>query len=282
MKIIRAEEMGMCFGVRDALKIADGIHRPDEVTVYGELVHNPEVMRRMSAAGFQQSGEVSRTPQVHTPLVMITAHGISQAERRRLESNQRQLIDTTCPLVKRAHDAALELHDEGRLVLLIGKPGHVEVQGIVGDLERFEVIADVRAVRAYPFPRLGIVSQTTMPTDHVQAICERIERCNPAADIRVIDTVCRPTKQRQDAMLDLLTRVDAVVVVGGMNSNNTRRLVNLCQKHGKPAFHVENADQLRPKWFENVERLGLTAGTSTLDETIDEVERTLQDLKTPA
>ncbi len=274
--------MGMCFGVRDALKIADEIERPENVTVYGELVHNPEVIRRMSDAGFRQSGEITRSPDVSTPVVMITAHGISETEKRRLQSKQKQMVDTTCPLVRRAHEAALELQNENRLVLLIGKAGHVEVQGIVGDLHHFEVIADVSAVREYDSNRIGIVSQTTMPTDRVNAICAEINRQNQSADIRFIDTVCRPTKLRQQAMLDLLDQVDAVVVVGGMNSNNTRRLVNLCHSHGKPAYHVECADQIQAEWFDGVETLGLTAGTSTLDETINEVERTLESLKTPA
>lgn len=282
MKIIRAEEMGMCFGVRDALKIVDQITRPQSVTVYGELVHNPEVIRRMSDAGFQQSGEVARTPDVETPLVLITAHGISDAEKRRLEAGKKQMIDTTCPLVRRAHEAAMELQNEGRFVLLIGKAGHVEVQGIVGDLTHYDVLADVTDVRTYESKYLGIVSQTTMSTDQVDSIRDAVSRLNPSADIRFIDTVCRPTKLRQQAMLKLINQVDAVVVVGGMNSNNTRRLAALCAAHHKPAYHVESADQLQPEWFEGVENVGLTAGTSTLDETIDEVERTLQSLNVTA
>ncbi|MDG2220852.1 MAG: 4-hydroxy-3-methylbut-2-enyl diphosphate reductase [Rubripirellula sp.] len=276
MKIIRAEEMGMCFGVRDALKIADEVARPADVTVYGELVHNPVVNRRLSDAGFHQSGEDGRKPIVITPLVLITAHGVSDKERNQLQSNNKQLIDTTCPLVHRAHEAAADLRDEGRLVLVIGKAGHVEVQGITGDLNRYEVISTIDEVRHFQTLQLGVISQTTMPMDQVSAIHAEIQRQNPTADIRFIDTVCRPTKLRQQAMLDLLRRVDAVVAVGGMNSNNTRRLVDLCQEHGKPAYQVENAEQLQDEWFHGVKTLGLTAGTSTLDETIDEVQRVLE------
>lgn len=281
MKIIRAEEMGMCFGVRDALQIADEVARPTDVTVYGELVHNPVVNHRLSKAGFHQSRENGRKPNVTTPLVLITAHGISDKERNELQANNKQLIDTTCPLVQRAHEAASDLRDEGRLVLVIGKAGHVEVQGITGDLPRFEVISTIEDVRRFDSDHLGVISQTTTPMDRVSEIHAEIRRQNPNADIRFIDTVCRPTKLRQQAMLDLLKRVDAVVAVGGMNSNNTRRLVNLCHEHGKPGYHVENAEQLQVEWFSAVKVVGLTAGTSTLDETIDEVQRALERMGSP-
>ena len=276
MKIIRAEEMGMCFGVRDALQIADEVSRPADVTVYGELVHNPVVNHRLSKAGFHQSRENGREPNVTTPLVLITAHGISDKERNELQANNKQVIDTTCPLVQRVHKAASDLRDEGRLVLVIGKAGHVEVQGIIGDLPHFEVISITEDVRRFDSEQLGVISQTTMPMDQVAEIHAEIQRQNPNADIRFIDTVCRPTKLRQQAMLDLLKRVDAVVAVGGMNSNNTRRLVNLCHEHGKPGYHVESADQLQVAWFSDVKVVGLTAGTSTLDETIDQVQRALE------
>ena len=112
-----------------------------------------------------------------------------------------------------------------------------------------------------------------MPPDVVDEICSHIQLHNPLADIRLVDTVCQPTKRRQRAMLELPSRVDAVVVVGGRNSNNTRRLVQLCHEHLTPAVHVECADELEPEWFDDVETVGLTAGTSTLDETIDDVHQ---------
>lgn len=266
----------MCFGVRDALQIAAEVEAPSRVTIHGELVHNPTVNRRLAEAGFRQSTEQQRGGAVSTPLVLITAHGVSDAERARLQAANHQLIDTTCPLVRRVHDAARRLSVEGRLVLLIGKRGHVEVRGIIEDLSAYEVIGTESEVRHYSAERLGIVSQTTMPPDRVETLVTQIRRQNPDADIRVIDTVCHPTKRRQQAMLDLVDRVDAVVVVGGRNSNNTRRLVDLCREHLTPAFHVQDAGELKPEWFETFETIGLSAGTSTLDETIDEVHQALE------
>ncbi len=280
MRVIRADELGMCFGVRDALGVVDAVHDPSQVTIHGELVHNPSVARRLRAVGFRQSPEDRRGPASRTPLVLITAHGVSNAERQRLAATNKHIIDTTCPLVRRAHDAALELQAEDRHVLLIGKPNHVEVRGIVEDLHSYDVIGRANEVRCYERPRLGVVCQTTMPPDLVDDVCARVQLHNPLADIRLIDTVCQPTKLRQRALLDLVRRVNAVVVVGGRNSNNTRRLVQLCVEHRTPALHVESADDLKPEWFVDVGTVGLTAGTSTLDETIAEVQRVLERMVT--
>src|SRR5688500_44322 len=112
MKVIRAKEMGMCFGVRDALQITDAVRDPAQVTIHGELVHNSQVIRRLTEAGFQQLPEDSRDCIAETQLVLITAHGVSNAERQRLEAENKELIDTTCPLVRRVHEAALELQVE--------------------------------------------------------------------------------------------------------------------------------------------------------------------------
>lgn len=278
MNVIRAEEMGMCFGVRDALGATASVGDPSLVTIHGELVHNPRVVRQLEEAGFRQSLENSRDAAVGTPLVLITAHGVSNAERQRLAAANKTLIDTTCPLVRRAHDAAQALGAEGRHVLLVGKAGHVEVRGIVEDLESYDVIGTPEEVGCYESRRLGIVCQTTVPPDVFADVCARVRDRNPLADVRIIDTVCRPTKLRQLSVLDLAHRVDAVVVVGGRNSNNTRWLVKVCREHGTPALHVESAEDLDPAWFVDVRTVGLTAGTSTLDDTIDEVHRALEDI----
>lgn len=268
----------MCFGVRDALKVADAIRDPTRVTIHGELVHNPAVTRRLAEAGFRQVPEDDRAALPPTPTVLITAHGVSHAERRRLAAAGLELIDATCPLVRRVHEAARELEAEGRFILLIGQPGHVEVRGVVGDLRRCAVIGGAAEVRPYEDQRLGIVCQTTMPPDAVEQIAAQVRLLNPRADIRLIDTVCLPTRLRQRAMHDLLDRVEAIVVVGGRHSNNTRRLVELCRQRPTPAWHVESAAELDPEWFRGIATIGLTAGTSTLDATIDAVHRALDQL----
>ena len=275
MQVLLAEAMGFCFGVRDALAAAEGTLHPETVTIHGELVHNERVQSRLGALGFRSTSEDRRTEIPDTPLVMITAHGVSDLERRRLQQSGKQLIDTTCPLVRRVHLAAQLLAEEGRHVLIIGRPGHVEVRGILEDLPSGEVVEEAAAVSTYPHRRLGVVCQSTTPPRVAAEINLAIRRANPDADIRFIDTICQPTRDRQEAVVRLLSRVDAMVVVGGKNSNNTRELAALCRDHGVPAHHVQSAADIDVAWFRDCRVIGLTAGTSTLDETIDDVHRAL-------
>ena len=172
----------------------------------------------------------------------------------------------------RAHQAAQKLQADGCHVLVIGKRGHVEIQGIVEDLRSYDVIASADEVRAYPHARLGVMCQTTTPVRHADEIRAAIKAKNPQADIRFIDTICHPTKDHQKALERLMDEVEAMIVVGGHNSNNTRQLVLRCQQRGLSAYHVQGPEDLRPEWFDGIETVGLTAGTSTLDATIDAVE----------
>jgi 4-hydroxy-3-methylbut-2-enyl diphosphate reductase len=275
MKVLVAEVMGMCFGVRDALKIIDKVDKPEAVTIHGELVHNEVVLEQLRVRGFQMSGENERGDIPLTPLVLITAHGVSDAERQRLHGAGKQLVDTTCPLVTRVHKAAQGLQQEGYHVLVIGKRGHVEVQGIIEDLHSFDLIQTADEVKTYAFARLGIVCQTTSTARNVQAIRAQVEALNPHAEIRFIDTVCHPTRDHQRALERLVEQVDAMVVVGGHNSNNTRELAAYCREKNLPTYHVQGAEDLDPAWFHNCLTVGLTAGTSTLDSTIEEVRQAL-------
>ncbi|HMF11189.1 MAG TPA: 4-hydroxy-3-methylbut-2-enyl diphosphate reductase [Gemmataceae bacterium] len=280
MKVLSADVMGMCFGVRDALKFMDAIADPEAITIHGELVHNEAVLSDLRARGYRMSAEADRYEVPRTPLVMITAHGISDFERGRLENAGKQLLDTTCPLVARAHAAARKLQDDGFHVLVIGRRGHVEVRGIVEDMNSFDVIEEPEEVRPYPHAKLGITCQTTATAANVRRIREAVAAANPHAEIRFADTVCHPTKEHQAALERLLDQVDAMVVVGGRNSNNTRELAARCRERGVPALHVQSAADLDPVWFADHEIVGLTAGTSTLDSTIDEVRRALVAMKT--
>jgi 4-hydroxy-3-methylbut-2-enyl diphosphate reductase len=276
MRVIRADVMGMCFGVRDALEVTEGIEDPSVVTIHGELVHNEVVQVRLAARGFTMESEAHRQKSVpESPAVLVTAHGISDRERRRLTAAGKRIIDTTCPLVHRVHLAARTLQAEGYHVLVIGRKGHVEVAGIVEDLDHYEVIESVDDVQTYPQRRLGIVCQTTSTERQVDRIRDRIAERNPHAEIQFMDTVCLPTKEHQRALERLLDRVDAVVVVGGCHSNNTRELAARCRERGKPVVHVQSAAELDAAWFRGFATVGLTAGTSTLSETIEEVHRAL-------
>lgn len=278
MRVIRADALGLCFGVRDALRTARALERPEEVTIHGELVHNATVQEELRARGFATSSEHERDALPATPLVLVTAHGISERERARLVAAGKELVDTTCPLVERVHTAARRLEREGYHVLVAGRRGHVEVRGIVEDLASCDVIERADEAREYPHARLGLVSQTTMPESELGEIHAAVAAKNPRADLRLVDTVCAPTKERQTALERLLDRVDCLVVVGGANSNNTLRLVERGKARGVATHRVERANELRQEWFRGASTIGLTAGTSTPDERIEEVEASLRAL----
>lgn len=270
MRVMRADELGLCFGVRDALAALAQVDEPSTVTIHGELVHNPEVLAWLARRGFAQSPEHAREVPA-TPFVMVTAHGISERERQRLQQAGKQLLDTTCPLVKKAHTAAQQLQRDGRRVVVLGKPRHVEVRGLVEDLEAPLVVASLADVATWPDARLGVVAQTTTPVDLVERLLAAIRAANPHADVLYVDTVCAPTKARVDALERLLPQVDALVVVGGRDSNNTRQLVARGEAAGVPTCHVAAVRELDAAWFAGRQVVGLTAGTSTLPRTVDEV-----------
>lgn len=276
MHVIEAEVMGMCFGVRDALRRLEGIDRPEEATIHGELVHNDQVLYRLEDRGFRMRAEADRDALPEESVVVVTAHGISHKERARLTAAGKRLVDTTCPLVTRVHRAAETLRDAGYFLIVIGRRGHVEVQGIVEDQDQGAVVESPEQVETYDAPRIGVICQTTTTTRMAEDITEAIRERNPSAEVRFVDTVCQPTKEHQRALEELIERVPAVVVVGGRNSNNTKALVARCRAEGRAAWHVESAAELDPRWFEGIDRVGLTAGTSTLDETIDEVRQVLR------
>jgi len=280
MKIIRAHHMGLCFGVRDALAVIDQVVDPRHVTIHGQLVHNEIVLADLRDRGFKIVDEAKRAGSALGAVgpILITAHGISDRERQRLEASGTELIDTTCPLVRRAHDAARTLQSEGYHVLVLGRKGHVEVVGIVGDLDSFDVIEAESDVVRFEHSKLGIVCQTTIPEHRVSSLRTLIVERNPEAEIRFIDTVCLPTKEHQRSLERLLAEVEAVVVVGGRNSNNTRELVELCRRRGRPAFHVQESSELDLNSLMAYRVVGLAAGTSTLDRTIDEVHKALLEL----
>ena len=206
--VLRASSMGFCFGVRDALTMAFAEENPRGVTIHGDLVHNEEVLGRLRGLGYGIGPGPGSAELPGTERVMITAHGVSERERSRLAAAGRQLIDTTCPLVRRVHEQARELERGGHLVLVIGKPGHVEVLGITGDLEDHRVLSHPGDVEHYSRSRLGVICQTTFQQAEAELILDAIRRCNPDAEIRFVDSTCEPTRQRIEAVRALIAKVD--------------------------------------------------------------------------
>lgn len=281
MRILRADAMGMCFGVRDALALVRTLGRPDEVTIHGELVHNEAILADLATRGFHQTPESRRVELPVTSRVVITAHGVSDRERARLLAAGKELIDTTCPLVRRVHQAARELDAEGYFVVVLGRPGHAEVEGIVGDLRAYAVVPDEAAVQAYAAERIGIVCQSTTPPAVAERLRAAVAQHNSGKEVRYIDTICRPTRERQEAVADLVERVEALVVVGGRASNNTRQLAALAEARGVSVLHVTGPDELDREWLSQYSVIGLTAGTSTPDAVVEAVAAALGCAPTP-
>jgi len=260
----------MCFGVRDAVTLAREQSQAKPLTILGDLVHNEAVLTDLRARGIKMASDPAA---VDTPTVMITAHGASESAVERVRRRGLEVLEATCPLVHVAHRAVTKLVFEGFHPVIIGKRGHVEVRGLTEDLADFDVVLaeeDIFELREHP--RLGIAAQTTQPIERVRSLVEAIRRQFPRSEVRFIDTVCQPTKQRQHSAIEMAQKSDVVVVIGGAHSNNTHELVKTCQGYCPRVHHVQSAADLRAEWFEGAEVVGLTAGTSTLDSSINEIE----------
>ena len=273
MKIIRAEHLGMCFGVRDAITLALDAARQEPLTILGDLVHNETILAELRVRGIR----IEQQPDnVRTKNVMITAHGTSERTLSQTRERGLNVMEATCPLVHVAHRALAKLVAEGFHPVVVGKRDHVEVRGLTGDLADYDVIlfeSDVMSLRKQP--RYGVMAQTTQPIERVRHLVQLLRRTFPHAEVRFVDTVCQPTKQRQHAAVDLAQRSDVVVVIGGANSNNTRELVETCSVHCSRVRHIQTANDLRAEWFSRNDTVGLTAGTSTPDIVINGVEQWL-------
>lgn len=278
MKIEIAKHHGMCFGVRDALRKTHELAQNGPVTILGELVHNPIVQEHLNHLGVRRGALDQADDGASTESVVITAHGASDRKRREWRERGHEVLDTTCPLVRKAHRSLECLVLAGYFPVVIGRRDHVEVRGLVGDFPEAVVVLSPDDFVALPpnLKKIGLVSQTTQPVARVAELVEAIERAFPEAEVRFVDTVCQPTKDRQLALEELCRANDTIVVVGGSNSNNTGQLAETARRLGCVAHRVERPEDLNPKWFGRNDRVGVTAGTSTLDETVHAVVEQLR------
>ena len=276
MKIIRAEHLGMCFGVRDAIALALETARRGPLTILGDLVHNETVLEELRAEGIR----IEQKPAaIGTQTVMITAHGASERRMGETRGLGLNVLEATCPLVHVAHRSLARLVREGFHPVIIGRREHVEVRGMTEDLAEFDVLLseeDVNTLREHP--QFGIIAQTTQPIDRVRHLVRLIQERFSQSEIRFVDTVCQPTKQRQNAAVELAQKCNVVVVIGGAHSNNTHELVKTCSRFCRRVHHVQTAADLRAEWFCMNDIVGITAGTSTPDSVITSVEKTIGSL----
>jgi 4-hydroxy-3-methylbut-2-enyl diphosphate reductase len=276
VRIILADSAGFCFGVKRATQLAfEAAAKNPDICSLGPIIHSPQVVKALEEKGVKVVDEVE---DIRASEVIIRSHGITAEELDHIRSRNLNLVDATCPFVKKAQDYATLLCNEGYSVVLVGEKDHPEVQGIISYTrgERVYVVADSREAQRLPSKtKIGIVAQTTQSFENlvqVANIC--LEK---SKEVRVFNTICDATSVRQEEARRIACEVDLMLVVGGFNSANTTRLAQICKDIQSRTYHVETAAQIDPCWFEGVETVGITAGASTprwiIDEVVDCVKR---------
>jgi 4-hydroxy-3-methylbut-2-en-1-yl diphosphate reductase len=274
MKVSLANAMGTCFGVRDAIELAMSPEFHSDLTIVGQLVHNPQVSESLKKNGVSLVLGIEDISQIKTKKVMITAHGAAEKTKQKLHDAGFIVYDASCPLVMRVHQTIKSLVTKGYFPVVIGQKDHVEVKGIVGDLEDHLVInneGDFKKIKKSGYRKLGIVSQTTQQTDKVESLIEKIKDLDYIDEVSFVNTICQPTQDRQVAVHELADQVDLMIVIGGFNSSNTKKLVHVCEEKGVEARHIESFHQLSQEWFIGKKHVGITAGTSTPEDIINQV-----------
>ena len=283
MKVIRSDVLGFCMGVRRAVDMA--VKAADSCSpVYslGPVIHNPEVLSALESRGVLPINELEIPENLENCSVIVRAHGISPKTENKLRGMGCRIIDATCPKVKASQLKAEELAEAGYFIFLAGEAEHAEIKGILGYAKdgfcvTTECAEEAEREAALLYKKRGsvktaLLGQTTICEDEYSAASEAIKKYFP--DLKIINTICAATADRQKSLRELLERTEAVVIAGGRESANTRRLLLIAQESGKPCVLAENAGEI-PDSFKNFKTVGLCAGASTPDSVIDEIEREL-------
>jgi (E)-4-hydroxy-3-methyl-but-2-enyl pyrophosphate reductase len=269
MEILKARTQGFCFGVELTYKkaLSETAER-DDVHTMGNIVHNPLIVRELDEKGLKN---VESLDDIQSGTLFVRAHGLAPQVIAAAEQKGLRVTDATCPMVTRTQRLAARLTAEGRSVIILGDPNHPEVKGIAGHAPGCLVLnewpndeTEIRRLR-----RIAIVSQSTLNGDKFKELVGKISAIN--YEVRVYNTICSDTQGRQDSSRDLAREVDAMVVIGGTRSANTRHLAEIAQAEGARAHLVENAGDLRREWFTGEERIGIATGASTPGFLADEV-----------
>jgi len=280
MKVRLATSRGFCFGVEDAIELAEAAveeHGPGRVVALGPVIHNKQVVNELEEAGLNQSGDLEKIDPSKT--VLIRSHGAPPETFQRADELGLTIIDATCVLVKRAQNVVKQLHEEGYHVVMIGDPDHPEVRGVIGYAPNVTVIDEgTNLERALPYrERIGIVAQTTHSPEHVADMIAKILK-RPYREVKIVNTLCLEVTRRQEAAMELAREVDVMFVLGGLHSANTRELARLCQEAGCDTYHLETWKQFEHSMVEGKQVAGVTAGASTPESVITEFERELEAL----
>jgi (E)-4-hydroxy-3-methyl-but-2-enyl pyrophosphate reductase len=280
VEIIRAKSAGFCFGVERILEMAEELLAEKNGPVYclGELIHNPQEVERIEKLGMAFIRDPEELPALRPGergKVLIRAHGVAPQVKAAIEGRGYEVADGTCPLVTIPQRFARELVEDGYRLVIMGHREHPEIQGIVGTVDglsgRVDVasgIEEIDQLHLKASDRVGLISQTTHPypkfAELISAVLEKV------LEVRAYNTICYATFERQDAIRELAPQVDVVVVVGGRQSSNTNRLVEIASEYTN-CYHVQEASELRAEWFQGAQRVGISAGASTPERAIREV-----------
>lgn len=263
-----ASHAGVCYGVERALKLA--AHAAESargsVTTLGPLIHNPIVVRDLESAGVKGAQTVD---EVESGTLVIRAHGVVPQVIDQARAKGLEVLDATCPYVKKVHMAAEKLVREGYQLIVVGESGHPEVEGILGHAgDAAHVVSTPRDLDGVDLARkVGVVVQTTQTPANLAAIVSALAL--RTMDLRVVNTICSATQERQDSAAELASRADVMIVIGGKNSGNTRRLAEICMACCPRTHHIEDSSEIQRTWFEGVALVGITAGASTPGAHID-------------
>ncbi|MBN1526328.1 MAG: 4-hydroxy-3-methylbut-2-enyl diphosphate reductase [Candidatus Omnitrophica bacterium] len=270
MKISVARSAGFCFGVKRALAIAfETAKSPAPVCMLGDIVHNEEVVRQITGAGIKK---IKRLGNGRNKALLIRAHGASMDIFKKARSLGYRIVDATCPMVKEIHKTAKEMERKGYTVIILGDKKHDEVQGIIGQLKKkafvVESAGDI-SQKIKKIKKCAVIAQSTQNLDKVLGIVDILSR--HIRELRFFNTICRPTRLKQDEIKRMPLANDVMIVIGSKTSANTKRLYEISKSLNKRSYWVRSKADLRKAWFKRAETVGVTAGASTPDETTSDI-----------
>ena len=275
MEVIIAKKRGFCPGVKNAIGVAEEILENQNI-VYslGPIIHNPDVVQRFAEKGLKTVKDIDK---INSGTVLIRSHGASPEEINTLKERGLNIVDATCVLVKRLQRKAIELQQQGYKVVVIGDSNHPEVKAVVGGLQNFVVIGSKEDIhKLSSSKKLGIVCQTTKGPEYFGDIVSEIVK-QGFKEIKVVNTLCKETVKRQESAIETCKKVDVMFVLGGLESANTRRLVELCKKYNPNTFHLQNYSECDKRVLLGKKVAGVTAGASTPEWIIDEFVEQLRE-----
>ncbi|HET7635662.1 MAG TPA: 4-hydroxy-3-methylbut-2-enyl diphosphate reductase [Burkholderiales bacterium] len=282
MEIILAQPRGFCAGVVRAVEIVELAleNYGPPVYVFHEIVHNPHVVSDLRARGAIFVSTLDAVP--GGSVTVFSAHGVSNAVVEQAQQLKLQVIDATCPLVTKVHLQAQQYSLKGYETIIIGHPGHEEVEGTVGSVggpvHVVSNIEDVAALEVADPEKLAYVTQTTLSIDDTRDVIRALEQRFPSVKGPNLRDICYATQNRQNAVRQLAAEVDLLLVVGARNSSNSNRLREVGESQGVPAYLIEDASELNAAWFDGVDKVGITAGASTPEVLVEAVREKLMSL----